>query len=61
MGELMAVQVALVRRAVWGDDLPGIDQMNPYGAAAAKSAELERIEAWQASRRWGAMFGSKRG
>ena len=60
LGEMTAWQIRWVREAVWAEGLPPLDDLNPFAEAVVKSAELERIEAWQAQRRWDAMFGTKK-
>lgn len=53
-GELAAYQIAWIAKLTLGKQLD-VNEINPYREQAAKSKELERIEAWQARMRWRAM------
>lgn len=59
-GELVAWLIAGVRQAVWGEDLPRLDALNPYHIASPKSEAMQRLEQWQARRRWRIMHSTEK-
>ena len=60
MGELSAYEIAWVAKMLTGAEL-NVNEINPYKIEAGKSAEMRRIEAWQAKRKLTSFFKSLRG
>lgn len=57
LGELMAVEVKWVQKAVWGDLPRTLDELNPYAIIPEKSEAMKELEKWQAKRAWRVMCG----